>query len=50
MRLSKLEYFSLSGKGNFSGIHPTHISIYSYLVQRFCKLSERIALTLKYNN
>ena len=30
LKLSKLEYYSLWGKDNFSVIHPTHITIYSF--------------------
>ena len=46
LKLSKLEYYSLSlcGKVNFSVIHPTRITIYSFwrtipLAQGCCKLS-----------
>ena len=30
LKLSKLEYYSVCGKVNFSVIHPTHITIYSF--------------------
>ena len=30
LKLPKLEYCSLCGKVNFSVIHPTHITIYSF--------------------
>ena len=46
MKLTKLEYDCFCEKVDFSVIHPTHITIYSFeeqcVAQKFCKLSGKV--------
>ena len=44
LKLSKLEFYSLSGKDDFSIIHSIPFTAFEeqYLAQRFCKILERV--------
>ena len=51
MKLSRLEYYSLCGKVNFSVIHPTILPFTVFeeqcLAQRFCKLLGKVIFNCK---